>query len=57
MCVGEMSMKGTERVRESLVFSSGYVVCVVCCPDLSNYPALSRAPSSQTQEPEPELGW
>ena len=38
-------MKGTQRVRESLVFSSGYVVC---CPDLSNYPALSRAVIANT---------
>ena len=30
ICVFGMSMKGTQRARENLVFSSG-LCCVVCC--------------------------
>ena len=36
-----LGIKGTQRVRESLVLSSGYVVLIVVAV-LSNYPALSR---------------
>ena len=44
---GTLGIKGTQRVRESLVLSSGYVVLIVVAV-LSNYPALSRAVIANT---------